>query len=250
VIQGAEGLETAEDLPAKEPSPAQQAISREEESALWRAIEQMPIAYREPLVLFYREHQSIQSVAEALGLSEDAAKQRLSRGRRLLHEEVMAFVEGALARTKPGKAFTLGVVTVLPGLATSASAATALSASGKLAAASTGGLTLGWLAHVMCPLVGFGAGCWVGIRNTKSPRERQFAIRSLVLGIAYVTAFLLLLFAWLLAGRRFAGSHPVGFWAVICLLVLGYAIGLKKLNAWSEHRRRQIQIQDDIAPST
>jgi hypothetical protein len=43
-------------------------------------------------------------------LTEDAVKQRLSRGRKMLHEQVLAFVEGALARTNPGKAFTLGVV--------------------------------------------------------------------------------------------------------------------------------------------
>jgi len=38
-----------------------------------------PKIYREPLVLFYREHQSIEVVAHDLGLSEDAVKQRLAR---------------------------------------------------------------------------------------------------------------------------------------------------------------------------
>ena len=37
-----------------------------------------------------------------LELTPDAVHQRLSRGRKLLAEEVLAFVEGALARTAPG----------------------------------------------------------------------------------------------------------------------------------------------------
>src|SRR5207249_1394274 len=84
-----------------EPQPHERAISAEEEAILWRSMERIPEIYREPLVLFYREHQSIEAVAQNLELSEDAVKQRLSRGRKLLHEEVLAFVEGTLARTNP-----------------------------------------------------------------------------------------------------------------------------------------------------
>ena len=65
-------------------------------------------------MLFYREHQSIEAVAQNLELSEDAVKQRLSRGRKMLHEQVLAFVEGALEKTNPGQAFTLGVLATLP----------------------------------------------------------------------------------------------------------------------------------------
>jgi len=32
-----------------------QAVSREEEAILWRALERIPDTYREPLILFYRE---------------------------------------------------------------------------------------------------------------------------------------------------------------------------------------------------
>jgi len=39
----------------------------------------------------YREGQSIENVAEALELSEEAVKQRLSRGRKLLKKEVELF---------------------------------------------------------------------------------------------------------------------------------------------------------------
>ena len=120
----AEPLETMEEPPSLEPLPPDQAIGREEEAILWRSLERIPEIYREPLVLFYRKHQSIEAVAQGLELSEDAVKQRLSRGRKLLHEQVLAFVEGALERTNPDRAFTAGVLAALPALA-AAKAATA-----------------------------------------------------------------------------------------------------------------------------
>src|SRR5438067_11060368 len=101
-IHKAESLEEIRESPGPEPLPSDYTISREEEAILWRSIERIPESYRQPLVLYYREHQSVENVAAALDLSEDAVKQRLSRGRKLLHEQVVAFVEGALERTSPG----------------------------------------------------------------------------------------------------------------------------------------------------
>src|SRR2546423_1515321 len=83
-IHKAESLQEIQESPAAEPLPSDYTISREEEAILWRSIERIPESYREPLVLYYREHQSVENVAAALGLSEDAVKQRLSAGRKLL----------------------------------------------------------------------------------------------------------------------------------------------------------------------
>ena len=107
-------LADAHDSPAIEALPSEQAISREEEAILWRSLEKIPELYREPLILYYREHQSIEHVAVALDLTEDAVKQRLSRGRKLLQDEVQTFVEGALRRTAPGQAFSGAVLAMLP----------------------------------------------------------------------------------------------------------------------------------------
>jgi RNA polymerase sigma factor (sigma-70 family) len=120
----AELLETAHESPSPEPSPTERAISNEEREILWRSLEKIPEIYREPFILFYREHQSIEAVAQNLELTEDAVKQRLSRGRKLLHEQVLAFVEGALEKTSPGNFFTVAVIAALPLLATSTKAAT------------------------------------------------------------------------------------------------------------------------------
>jgi RNA polymerase sigma factor (sigma-70 family) len=125
----AETLDAAGESPASEPLPSDQAVSREEAAILWRSLERIPETYREPLILFYREHQSIENVALALDLSEDAVRQRLSRGRKLMQDHLADLVEGTLARSGPGTAFTLQVMSALPILATSSgiSAASSLS---------------------------------------------------------------------------------------------------------------------------
>ncbi len=153
-VRDAEPLENLSESHAPEPLPLDYVMSREEEAILWRSLQTIPETYREPLVLFYREHQSVARVAQALELSEDAVHQRLSRGRKLLQERVLAFVEGALERTNPGKAFNLAVLASLPGLAISAKTAT-------LGAAATGGATaktagaLGWFGLLLGPLAVF-----------------------------------------------------------------------------------------------
>jgi RNA polymerase sigma factor (sigma-70 family) len=78
----AESLDEISESHSPEPLPAERAISKEEAEILWRSLERIPEAYRVPLVLFYREHQSVQAVAQNLELTEEAARQRLSRGRR------------------------------------------------------------------------------------------------------------------------------------------------------------------------
>ena len=154
-IRAAEPLENVAETHSPEPLPAEQTISNEEQAILWRSLERIPEIYREPLVLFYREHHSIEAVAQSLELTEDAVKQRLSRGRKLLHEQVLAFVEGALERTKPGKVFTLAVMASLPALTFSAKAATLGVAAAKGSAAAKTGGTMGLFAAMTGPLIVF-----------------------------------------------------------------------------------------------
>src|SRR5690348_5086928 len=127
-VQVAEPLELADDSSAREELPSELTIAREEEALLWRSLERIPEHYREPLILFYREHQSIEQVAMEMELSEDAVKQRLSRGRKLLEEEVQAFVEVTLRRTAPGQAFSGAVLAALPA---APAAAVGVGAAGK-----------------------------------------------------------------------------------------------------------------------
>src|SRR5207253_2021711 len=77
-------------------------------------------------------------VALKLDLTEDLVKQRLSRGRAMLREEMAALVESTLSRTKPGAAFTVGVLVALP-MASASAASAALTAGAVTTSASTAG---------------------------------------------------------------------------------------------------------------
>lgn len=79
-----------------------------------RALAELPASYREVLVLYYQHERSIRDVASALGIREEAAMQRLTRGRRLLAAHVVGEIDGALATRKPRKAAVAAVLAVLP----------------------------------------------------------------------------------------------------------------------------------------
>ena len=182
----AEPFDPAHDAVAPELSPPEQAVSREEEAIMWHALEKIPENYREPLVLFYREHKSVEAVARELELSEDAVKQRLSRGRALLHEQVLALVEGTLARSNPGPTFTLDVMAALPlagaGIAAAAGAATTKSAAGAKTASWLGPLgtlltaQVLWFVSSVAFVAGIGAFVgWQMSDRAQSAKERHWA---------------------------------------------------------------------------
>ncbi len=186
----AEPLETVHDFPSNEALPSEQAISRDEEAILWRSVENIPEIYREPLILFYREHQSVEAVAAELELSEDAVKQRLSRGRKLLQEEVQAFVENTLRRTAPGRAFSGAVLAALPAVPAST---VGVSVAGKGAAAAKSGFLGTWLA----PIVGIPGGIaahWLIARSAPTDRERRLK------KFAFTGLWIFVL-AWCVAGQ-------------------------------------------------
>lgn len=173
----AESIEDISESHAPEPLPIEYTISQEEATILWRSLERIPEVYREPLILFYREHQSIETVAAELALSVDAVKQRLSRGRKLLQEQVLAFVEGALERTSPGKVFTVGVLAALPvTLATSAKAATLGVAAAKGGLLANSVAATGILSIIFSPvllLFGNYAGYRMNLDGAHSEAERR-----------------------------------------------------------------------------
>lgn len=255
----AESLEAVDEWVSPEPLPPDQVISDEEKAILWRSLERIPEIYREPLVLFYREQQSIEAVAQDLGLSEDAVKQRLSRGRKLLQERFLAFVAGALKQTSPGKTFTLGVIAALPLLATTAKAATvgtALAQHGSAAAKTTvlGGFLqasakflLGcvyWMAPVL-PLGGY-IGYKMGGDRQHSERARRSVttfwriMGASMLLVVILPLLLLVLFAAIfhLSAERLG---PWGFfWRDYLIPVLICGVAPLSLAIWVWQRRRGI----------
>jgi RNA polymerase sigma factor (sigma-70 family) len=226
-VRTAESLDVIQESASAEPLPRDHTISKEEEAILWRSLERIPEAYREPLVLFYREHQSVEAVAIALELSEDAVKQRLSRGRKLLADEVAAFVEGALTRTNPGRAFTIGVVTALSGITVSAQAATIGLAAVKGGAAAKSAGATGLLAAISSPLLiifGNYLGYRLSLAEARTDNERQF-VKFFYRRVLFMTVTIaVLLWCLMFFGRppqfSFAARYGIVFMgAVVAFLV-------------------------------
>src|ERR1019366_6902863 len=255
----AESLEAVDEWVSPEPLPPDQAISDEEKAILWRSLERIPEIYREPLVLFYREQQSIEAVAQDLGLSEDAVKQRLSRGRKLLQEQFLAFVAGALQQTSLGKAFTLGVITALPLLATTAKAATvgtALAQHGSAAAKTTalGGfleagakILLGcvyWMGPVL-PLGGYIGYKMGGDRQHSERARRSVATFWRIVGASMLLFVFLPPLLLILSQKVFSLSDASIFpflqtWGKFSIAAFVYAVAPLSLVIWFWQRRRPI----------
>jgi RNA polymerase sigma factor (sigma-70 family) len=223
--------------------PAEQLISQEERSLVWQTLLRLPETYREPLILFYREEQSVRRVAQDLDLSEDAVKQRLCRGRQLLTERVMAVVERSLRESTPTGTFVAGVMAVLPALPPQAVSAGVIAAGGKGSAAAKAALLGGTASALLGPIVGLLGGLtgvWVGVRSARSPQERRLMIRVGLLVFGYIA----LLNAFLAAA--YALSYMVSWattWIVLCALGLLYLGGFVRLTVWACRRQRQIRLE-------
>ncbi|MFO0631820.1 MAG: sigma-70 family RNA polymerase sigma factor [Nannocystaceae bacterium] len=101
------------------------AGDRELEALVWRTLERLPPRYRDPLVLFHREGESVAAVATLLGEHEATVRQRLHRGRTMLRDEVHARLDRVLRRAVPGAAFTAAVLAAVPDAGASATGGSA-----------------------------------------------------------------------------------------------------------------------------
>jgi RNA polymerase sigma factor (sigma-70 family) len=243
VTHGADSLERAETLAAPAPEPDQVAIDKELQGIVWAAVGGMPQIYREPLVLFYREQQSVRQVAADMGLSEETVRQRLHQGRKFIRAELASLVEDTLARSGPSEAFAIAVVAALPALVTpTASAAVAgIAAKGTPAAQTL--WTAGFSGAILGPIfaiLGSILGAWYGVRSTPASRGRRFLI--------WMT-----LYAWLLGlvvlgvPLAFALVGLVPWWAW-WLSTAVFLILLLPLIVWSSARQRRILVEDGTCP--
>jgi hypothetical protein len=246
-----------EEWVAPEPLPPDQAISDEEKAILWRSLERIPGIYREPLVLFYREHQSVEAVARGLGLSEDAVKQRLSRGRKLLQEQFLAFVAGALKQTSPGRTFTIGVMATLPFLATTAKAAavtTAATKSGSVAKAATGaGMFSAFLsggAMLLFSLVGiFGlVGRSLGRKMGRARQQSGRGRKRIIQFWGTIAIGFWVLIPPLFVPGSMVHAHPWIFAAENWSLAAFYWLVAGAWLVWWWQRRRDSQRREDESP--
>ena len=178
-------LEAADPPVDEQPLPEQQIIDEEQAELLWSVLGEIPENYREPLVLFYREGKSVANVAKLLDLSEDAVKQRLARGRKMLKAEISQLVEDTLFNTQPDSRFSAAVLAAIPAV----TGATTAKAGGSILG---GLLSLKFLAFLLGPLIGI-AGAIFGSKKSLDSATSQVE-RKYIWSMIFWTSLLVLSF--------------------------------------------------------
>lgn len=245
-IRHAEELQETDAVASSDEEIESAAMKEEEKALLWQALEAVPETYRETLVLYYREHRSVEHVACELDLTEDAVKQRLSRGRKVLQEKMMKFVEGALERSAPGHVFTTGVLAAL------AMATPPAKAAGMGMTAAKLGSTFKWatIATFLATVSGFVSSFFAlqaNLDQSRTKRERRAVVRTVATFLGVAMVFVAGLF-----GLRFLALGPHGSpgfltllsQVVVMVFVVGYLVltvrllkGMRALRT-AERRRR------------
>ena len=83
--------------PAEAPTQEKRLLRSEESRRLRRAIAELPLHYRAPLVLHEIDGWRYREIGEALGCREGTVKSRIHRGRQILRQELEDQWEGDLA---------------------------------------------------------------------------------------------------------------------------------------------------------
>ncbi len=174
------------------------------------------------MTLFYREGRSVAQVASLLDLSEAAVRQRLSRARLRLRDELLDRLGRDLVVTAPGSAFVAGVATAISVGAPALASAAAIAAGGaktvgpfaKVAGLLSGGAALGAAGGVL--------GVVLGLRRLESTayddEERRALNRLKLVAVATTIAGA----GGISVGLRLTHS-PVGPLVAFSLFVLSLA---------------------------
>jgi RNA polymerase sigma factor (sigma-70 family) len=99
---------------AAQDNPFDAVCEAQAERVVGEALARVPESYRDVLVLYYREQQSVREVSDALGITEAATMQRLSRGRQYLANGVTSLVEKSLRGQRPKRNLVASVLAALP----------------------------------------------------------------------------------------------------------------------------------------
>jgi RNA polymerase sigma factor (sigma-70 family) len=205
------------------PSPLDEAARNEEQAFVSAALTQLPENYREPLVLFYRQDQSIAEVADALAISPDVVKQRLARGRKLLRDEVLLVIDRTLKRTVPTPAFTVAVLAALPAITSKTAVAATASSTAALAKAAVGAGAWkvgGIIGSLLGGIVGIGGGAlgtWASWSTARYQSQRDMIRRQTrIYSVAFcifMLPFLAMMLGWrprqLLGAEGYLIAHAI-----------------------------------------
>lgn len=190
----------------------EEAIQQQHQSLMWSVLNSMETTYREPLILFYREQQSVERVAAELELSEDTVKQRLSRGRKMLKAAMSSFVEESLKNSKPGVAFTVAVVSAIGTIAPPAKAAAYGTGVAKAGSFFKFTALLTLLAS-FSGLISTFFGLQAGMAQTRTQNERKLLFK--IVGAFVVSAVIYVLGMIVLKELALANSNTAFVFALI-----------------------------------
>lgn len=205
------------------PTPDERLLQTEEESVAAEVIAALPEDARETLMLYYREGQSSQQVANLLGLTDAAVRKRLSRARETVRSEMLARFGDFARGSAPAAGFALAVTGTLT-LASPPAAAAALVGMGSAAAGkSLLQLVVGALGSAGIGLTGAFAGIWWGLRRSlrdaldepeRAELKRSAAINAIASGVfmMLITLCAALKSGWVLLVLLTALFFGVIFW--------------------------------------
>ena len=234
-ISQAASLDSVAEVAELDENPATSISEAEHQQLVWNALSQIPENYREPMILFYREEQSVGRVAEALDLSSDAVKQRLSRGRKMLHAQMVATVEQTLSESKPSDNFANAVLISLGG----GSKATIAGGFTKAASLFSGSSGMFWLSLAQLPLI-----VWLvqlAFKEARSDAERALLVRHLCVSGLGLLTMIAVMSAYIYFPPPFAKSlGGLGIPAIMVMYlipVIWYSRRLsKRAEAFSENQ--------------
>ena len=82
-------------LAGREPDPAAAVLQEEAQGQVRAALDKLPVRFRGPFLLRTQEDLSFQDIAAALGLTEETARWRVFKARRLLLQQLGETLDGA-----------------------------------------------------------------------------------------------------------------------------------------------------------
>lgn len=230
-------LEHLSDVAADAGHGPVEAHERSEQARqLAEALDEIPEASRDVLLLYYREGERSADVAALLGISDAAVRKRLQRGRDALREQLLKRLSDIARESAPGVAFTVAVGVGLAGSGTASAAVStgaAAKATGWSVKAALG--VLGALAASMTLVVG---AVWFEtrqhLRRARSAGERRSLVHN---GIVY--AALMATYMGVLAWANHANWSTWQFLAAaagfsLAILLLTY----ERIRSRRRHRAR------------
>lgn len=201
-----------------QPNPFERLLEREHGDVAAELISALPDDSREVLLLYYREGQSSQQVAQLLGLSDAAVRKRLSRARQVVRDELLARFRDFAQASAPSAGFATMVATALAVASPPAAAAGILGSTAATVGAKTiGKVLLGSAGSIALGVVAAFGGIYLGLRSqlkgALDDAERLALIRSSVVSALATLGFL----AAILAIARFDTG-----WVLPALATLGF----------------------------